>query len=98
LQAPAKYLERFNDIKDPKRRTFAAVMSALDDAVGRVLTKVRALGQEDDTLIVFFSDNGGPTHATTSSNGPLRGFKATTWEGGIRVPHCMQWKWKLPAG
>ena len=73
-------------------------MSALDDAVGRVLAKVREMGQEEQTLIVFTSDNGGPTPSTTSNNGPLHGFKAQTWEGGVRVPFCMQWKGKLPAG
>jgi arylsulfatase A-like enzyme len=98
LQAPQKYLDRFPGIQDEKRRTFAAVMSALDDAVGRVLGKVRELGQEERTLIVFTSDNGGPTPSTTSNNGPLHGVKATTWEGGVRVPFCMQWKGKIPAG
>ena len=98
LQAPQKYLDRFSGINDEKRRTFAAMMSAMDDAVGRILAKVRELGQEENTLIWFFSDNGGPTRNTTSSNGPLRGFKATTWEGGVRIPFCVQWKGKLPAG
>src|SRR5207244_3484464 len=81
-----------------KRRTFAAIMSAMDDAVGRVLAKLREMGQEDNTLIFFFSDNGGPTRQTTSNNGPLRGFKATTSEGGTRIPFCVQWKGTLPAG
>jgi arylsulfatase A-like enzyme len=98
LQAPQKYIDRFAHIEDPKRKIFAAVMSGLDDAVGRVLDKVKSLGQEEDTLIVFFSDNGGPTASTTSQNGPLRGFKATTWEGGVRVPFAFQWKGKFPAG
>ena len=98
LQAPQKYLDRFPNIPEGQRRTFAAVMSALDDAVGRVLAKVRELGQEEQTLIVFTSDNGGPTPSTTSQNGPLHGFKAQTWEGGVRVPFCMQWKGKIPAG
>ncbi len=98
LEAPQKYLDRFANIKDPMRRKFAAIMSAMDDAVGRVLAKIRELGQEEDTLIVFLSDNGGPTMQTTSGNGPLRGFKATTLEGGVRVPFCMQWKGRLPAG
>jgi arylsulfatase A-like enzyme len=74
------------------------MMSAMDDAVGRVLAKVREIGQDENTLIWFFSDNGGPTPQTTSSNGPLRGRKATTWEGGVRVPFCAQWKGTLPAG
>jgi arylsulfatase A-like enzyme len=98
LQAPQKYLERFKHIEEENRRTFAAMMSAMDDAVGKVLGKIREMGEEENTLIVFFSDNGGPTMSTTSRNDPLRGFKSTTWEGGVRVPFCMQWKGKLPAG
>jgi arylsulfatase A-like enzyme len=98
LQAPEKYLERFPNIKDEKRRTFAAMMSAMDDAVGKVLEAVRRAGQEEHTLIFFLSDNGGPTAQTTSSNLPLNGFKATTWEGGVRVPFAMQWKGRIPAG
>jgi arylsulfatase A-like enzyme len=98
LQATQKYLDRFPRIADEKRRAFAAMMSAMDDAVGRVLQQVRDLGQEESTLIFFLADNGGPTQQTTSSNGPLRGFKATTSEGGVRVPFCAQWKGKIPAG
>ena len=98
LQAPKKYLDRFPNITDEKRKTFAAMMSAMDDAIGRVLTKIRALGQEENTLVFFISDNGGPTASTTSYNGPLRGFKMTTFEGGPRVPFIAQWKGKIPAG
>lgn len=98
LQAPQRYLDRFSHVTDDKRRTFAAMMSAMDDAVGKILAKIRDLGQEENTLVFFHSDNGGPTQSTTSRNVPLRGFKATTWEGGIRVPFCLQWKGKLPAG
>jgi arylsulfatase A-like enzyme len=98
LQATEKYLERFPKIEDKDRRTFAAMMSAMDDAVGKVLAKVKELGQEENTLVFFFSDNGGPTQKTTSMNGLLRGFKATTLEGGVRVPFCAQWKGKIPAG
>ena len=98
LQAPQKYLDRFDHVLGKNRQTFAAMMSAMDDAVGKVLGKIRDLGQEENTLIVFLADNGGPTASTTSSNLPLRGYKATTWEGGIRVPFCAQWKGKLPAG
>lgn len=98
LQAPDKYLSRFASIKDEKRRIFAAMMSAMDDAVGQVLEKVRQVGQEDNTLVFFLADNGGPTLQTTSSNGPLHGFKATTWEGGVRVPFAVQWKGTIPPG
>jgi arylsulfatase A-like enzyme len=98
LQAPEKYLDRFKDIEDEKRRTFAAIMYATDEAVGKILGKVRDRGEEENTLVFFFSDNGGPTGQTTSSNVPLHGFKSTTWEGGTRIPFCCQWKGKLPAG
>ncbi|MBA4020635.1 MAG: sulfatase [Pirellula sp.] len=98
LQAPQKYLDRFPNITDEKRRIFAAMLSSMDDAVGVVMEKVRALGQEDNTIVFYIADNGGPTQSTTSGNGPLRGFKMTTFEGGTRVPFLMQWKGKLPGG
>ena len=98
LQAPQKYLDRFPKITDEKRKLFAAMMSAMDDAVGRVMGKVRELGQEENTLYFFIGDNGGPTQSTTSHNGGLRGFKQTTFEGGPRVPFLAQWKGKFAAG
>ena len=98
LQAPQKYLDRFPNITDEKRKLFAAMMSAMDDAVGRVMDRVREIGQEENTLYFFIGDNGGPTQSTTSKNGGLRGFKSTTYEGGPRVPFFAQWKGKLPAG
>jgi arylsulfatase A-like enzyme len=98
LQAPQKYLDRFPNITDEKRQLFAAMMSAMDDAIGQVLAKIREFGQEENTIYFFIADNGGPTQSTTSQNGGLRGFKMTTYEGGPRVPFLVQWKAKLPAG
>jgi arylsulfatase A-like enzyme len=97
LQATPKYFERYKDIPDQRRRTYAAMMSAMDDAIGAVLGKLRDLRLDENTLIFFVNDNGGPP-VNASSNGSLRGYKAQTWEGGIRVPLLMQWKGQLPAG
>jgi arylsulfatase A-like enzyme len=98
MQVPDKYKNRFPSIKDERRRTFAGMLSALDDGVGDVLKKIRDADLEENTLIFFISDNGGPTPNTTSGNGPLRGYKAQVWEGGIRVPFIVQWKGHLPSG
>ena len=98
LQSLDKYLTRFTKIPEKNRRTFAAMLSAMDDAVGVVLAKIREHKLEENTLIFFFSDNGGPTKSTTSRNDPLSGFKAQVWEGGIRIPYMVQWKGKIPAG
>jgi arylsulfatase A-like enzyme len=98
LEALEKYRQRFESIKDPKRQTFAAMLSALDENVGRVLETLRRHQIEEQTLIFFLSDNGGPTPQTTSSNVPLRGYKGQLFEGGIREPFIIQWKGHLPAG
>jgi arylsulfatase A-like enzyme len=102
MQATEEYLKRFEKITDPKRRTYAAMLSAMDDAVGRVMAALRAAKLEEDTLIFFFSDNGGPTMPGTRVNGsinrPLRGSKRQTYEGGIRVPFVIHWKGHVPAG
>jgi arylsulfatase A-like enzyme len=98
LQALDKYKARFASIRDKRRRTFAGMLSAMDDAVGAVLAKLREHNLEENTLIFFISDNGGPTATTTCRNDPLRGFKMQVWEGGIRVPWIAQWKGHIPAG
>ena len=98
LQATDKYRDLFPKVDDPKRQTFCAMLSAMDDAIGAVLTRLHDSHLDEKTLIFFISDNGGPTPQTTSRNNPLRGTKATTWEGGIRIPFMVQWKGHVPEG
>lgn len=91
LQATSKYLNRFDHIKDKKRKTYAAMVSAVDDGVGRILDRLRSLDIENNTIIFFLSDNGGPERKNGSNNGPLREGKSSIYEGGNRIPFAMQW-------
>ena len=101
LQVTDTYLKRFAHLPEGNRRTYAAMLSAMDDGIGRTLKALRDNKLEENTLVFFFSDNGGPTivgGVNGSTNTPLRGSKRQSFEGGIRVPFMMQWPGRLPRG
>ena len=102
MDATADRLAKFPNEADKKRKTYDAMMLAMDDAVGRVIAKLKETGQDKNTFITFISDNGGPTMPGVTVNGsrntPLRGSKRTTLEGGVRVPYVVSWPGHIKPG
>lgn len=93
LQAPADEIARFNT-GNVDRNTRLAMGKRMDDAIGRVVAKLKAVGAWENTLLFFISDNGGPL-AQSAVNSPLRGGKHQDYEGGIRVPFLVCWPSQL---
>ncbi|MCC6322593.1 MAG: arylsulfatase [Phycisphaerales bacterium] len=103
-QAPQEYIDRYSGIQDPTRRTYAAMVSCLDDEIGRVLGALEKKNMRAGTLILFHSDNGGTRNAMFSGvmadvskinipcdNGPFREGKGMLFEGGTRVCAFANW-------
>jgi len=98
LQAPKDYVNQFQEVEDPVKRVYYAMIKSLDDQIGELLATVRQLGLDKNTLIFFVSDNGGATYTHTTDNEPLRGGKITDFEGGLNVPMIMKWTGHVPSG
>jgi arylsulfatase A-like enzyme len=100
LQAPQNWLAEYPEIEDEERRIFAAQVSAMDAEIGRIVKALQQQQVYDNTLIVFTSDNGASLYrgATSGDNRPLRGYKHTLYDGGLRVPTVISYPAKLPQG
>jgi arylsulfatase A-like enzyme len=98
FQAPEKYVDMFSHVEDKNKRVYYAMIKALDDGVGMIMHALEELGLEENTIVMFASDNGGATYTGATDNAPLKGGKFTNFEGGLSVPCMMRWKGVLPEG
>ncbi len=98
FEAPAGEIAKFGHIENEKRRTYAAMIAVMDRGIGRILDVLDENNLAGDTLIFFFTDNGGPTKDQVTDNTPLRGGKSSPYEGGFRVPMAARWPGVIPAG
>jgi arylsulfatase A-like enzyme len=97
-QAPPDFVARYpkpSGEKNKKKTEYMACVTCMDAAIGSILTTLRELGLENDTLVIFSSDNGG---AGGADNTPLRGSKNQMFEGGLRVPLVARWPGRIPPG
>ncbi|MDJ1467722.1 sulfatase-like hydrolase/transferase [Xanthocytophaga flava] len=99
FQAYKKDIEKYEaQGVDRNKAVYYAMIEYLDRAIGKIHQKIRDAGLEDNTLIVFLSDNGGATYTDVTSNAPLKGGKLSLYDGGINVPYVVKWKGHIPEG
>jgi uncharacterized sulfatase len=99
LQASKADYDALSHISDHRRRVYAAMVRSIDRSVGRVLQTLKDEGLENDTLVIFSSDNGAPGYiGMPEVNKPYRGWKLTQFEGGLRVPYVAKWPGHIKAG
>src|SRR4051812_22749758 len=95
--APEKYKEPYRGLKG-QRRTYAGMVAAMDEAVGKVVQAIEETGRRKNTLFIFSSDNGGPAPGRITDNGIFRAGKGTLYEGGVRVCAFVTWDGRIKPG
>ena len=99
LQASKADYDALSNIPDHRRRVYAAMVRSVDRSVGRVMQALRDEGLDQNTIVIFTSDNGAPNYiGLPEVNRPYRGWKLTLFQGGLRVPYVAQWPGHIPAG
>jgi len=99
LQATREDYDALSAIPDHTQRVYGAMIRSLDRGVGRVMQALRDNGIDDNTIVIFVSDNGGAWYTGLADiNAPFRGWKSTFFEGGIRTPYFIRWPGGLPSG
>jgi arylsulfatase A-like enzyme len=93
MQAPEELMRKY-DTGDPKRNTLMGMLEAEDNAIGKVLDELKQRKLDQNTVLVFVSDNGGARN-NASNNGALRDYKQSVYEGGIRIPFIISWPGRL---
>lgn len=98
FQAKQSDFDKYPQVTDSTKRVYYGMISGLDSAVGRITSKLKELGLDENTLVIFTSDNGGATYTRATDNKPLRGGKLSHFEGGYSVPYFIKYPAQVPAG
>lgn len=97
FQVPKETFDKYGHIADRNKRVYCALIDELDRSVGKIRDAISSHGLDENTIIIFLSDNGGARYTGAVDNAPFKGGKFSNFEGGLRVPFFIEWKGQIPA-